>query len=137
MEGADDEDAKSESEAEFKQVFSVPARVTGRLEAQLAAVLAAAGDVVKRHEDLLPMRKEQGRSFSPERWAQIEALHDTTKALLSARVTEAKADARREAPDARNSTGDRRPATGDTPLLSLQAAVEAERLKLLIACGGA
>lgn len=116
MTAAGDEDAKAELEAEFKTVFSVPARVTGRLNERLAQALTDQADLIDRLKSILPLRQADGRTFPDERWDQIQAIKSGCEALLSARVTERQSE---------------------TSLLQLQAQVERERLKLALACGGA
>lgn len=106
-----DEDARGELETDYKDVFAVPARVAGRLETQVAGVLDALGDVIDRHEKILPLRQAEGRSFRPERWETLAAIQSRIEKLLSARVTET-------APSV------------DSPLLLLQAEIEQSRLAL-------
>lgn len=106
-----DDDQKDALEADYKEIFAVPARVAGRLSHQIDAWLAHGDDLVDRLKTILPLRQEQGRSFTPERWEQIEAIHSHTKTLLSARVTE-------EAESV------------DFSLLQLQAEIEQSRLAL-------
>lgn len=106
-----DEDAGSVAEAEYKTIFSPPARIAGRLADQLALVLDALGDITERHEKILALRQMEGRSFPSERWDHLATLKSRIETLLSARVTE-------ESPSV------------DATLLSLQAEFAASRLAL-------
>jgi len=85
------------------------------LNDRAAQVLDAAGDLVSRFEEILPMRQADGRTFTDARWDQIASFRSRFDALLSARVTERQSD---------------------TSLLQLQAAAEFERLRLNLATAG-
>lgn len=108
---ASDDDAKDALEADYKDVFAVPARVAGRLKNQLVAVLDAAADITERQETIAALRAQEGRLLSADRFDQLASLKSRLDTLLSARVTE-------EAPSV-NAT-----------LLQLQAEIEQSRLAL-------
>jgi HK97 family phage prohead protease len=83
MNAAGDEDARADLEAEYKQIFSVPARTAGRFDAQLLALLTEVEGAKTRAEGLIAIRKEQGRlPFSPERREQLKALSEALIRLV-------------------------------------------------------
>jgi HK97 family phage prohead protease len=82
MSAASDDDAKADLEAEYKAVFSVPALAAGRLNEQLDAALAATKSVTDRYERYAEKRGEDGRLPSPDRRAQLMAIHGAIGALI-------------------------------------------------------
>ena len=72
-----------EMEAQYKDVFFVPARTAGRFETQLLALLTEVEGAKTRAEGLMTIRREQGRPlFSPERHGQLKALSEALISLV-------------------------------------------------------
>jgi len=73
---------ESAMEAEYKDVFSVPARAAGRLNEQLDAALAATKSSHDRFERYAALKESEGRLPSPDRREQLLAIHGAIGALL-------------------------------------------------------
>jgi phage head maturation protease len=65
----------------------------------LADHLDQAHGALTRATSVLELRKEEGKDLSPDRWAQVEAIHAAAKALLDAKAAPAPDPESQEAPD--------------------------------------